>query len=56
LPMSETAGLNLFTMGNATRFLLSHDHPDARLRHVGVLADEMYRRFGPPRPLEGRII
>jgi len=55
LPMSKTAGLNAFTLGNATRFLLSHDHPDARLKHVGVLADEMYQRFGPPRPLDGPI-
>lgn len=40
----------------ASHKMLSHDHPDARLRHFDVLAYEMYRRFGAPRPLEDRII
>jgi hypothetical protein len=31
LPVAEAAALNVFTMANATRFLLSHEPPDQRM-------------------------
>lgn len=43
LPTTEAAGLNAFTMANATRFLLSDEPPDARMMEVGALAEEMRR-------------
>jgi hypothetical protein len=40
-PEAEAVGLNAFTMSNATRFLLSHEHPDARMQDVSRLADQV---------------
>ncbi len=51
LPMSETAGLNAFTMGNAKCFLLSHASPDLRMMEVSALTDKMRIKHGPPCPL-----
>lgn len=35
------AGFNFYTIGNATRFLLSHEHFDARLIEVNSFIDEI---------------
>lgn len=55
LPMEETAWLNAFTIANATRFLLSHEPPDARMAEISALVDEMRRKHRRQRPLEGPI-
>ncbi|MDR3405707.1 MAG: DUF4238 domain-containing protein [Chthoniobacter sp.] len=55
LPLSEAASLNAMTMGHATRFLLSDEHPDTRMLNADIVTQEMMREYGPPRPLEGAI-
>ena len=55
LPVSEAHALNMFTMANASRFLLSHEQPDRRLRELNGFVNQTIREYGPPRPLDGPI-
>ena len=55
LPTSEAATLNAMTMSNATRFLLSHESPDARMIEATSMMDEIRRIQDHPRPLDGPI-
>jgi hypothetical protein len=43
LPMDEAIPLNMFTMGHAPKFLLSHEHPDIALRKLDSYLNEAIR-------------
>jgi hypothetical protein len=47
LPMDEAIPLNMFTMGHAPKFLLSHEHPDIALRKLDSYLNEAIRSLSP---------
>jgi hypothetical protein len=45
LPMREASGLNVLSMSNATRYVLSHEQPDGMFAGVRKIIDEEWKRL-----------